>query len=350
MRDAAAKRLYRGGVSCAGPEHEAPPSFVEVRTPRSTSNTIEIVLRSGHSVRIAESADLSVVSRLVALLVMQQPDTREPLGVRDRAILEVLYSTGIRRMEVLGLSVFDLDAERGTLMVRQGKGRKDRMVPIGKRAIRWLERYLDSIRPSLVVPPDPGNLFLTSMGDEFSPHRLTQLVRDYVISAETGKKGACHLFRHTMATVMLEGGADIRYIQEMLGHAELTTTQIYTQVSIRRLQAVHSATHPAERGSATHPAERESVTSQGEHADMATESEHASPTSGADPTATAKPGVRKARTSPSNDSARREPDAERSGVQPGAASDTEALHRLLAADTEAELCDAESSPSRLHGE
>src|SRR5690606_18194860 len=93
------------------------------------------------------------------------------------AILEVLYSTGIRRMEVLGLSVFDLDAERRTLLVRQGKGKKDRMVPIGRRAIAWLERYLDSVRPSLVVPPDPGNLFLTSLGDEFSPHRLTQLVR-----------------------------------------------------------------------------------------------------------------------------------------------------------------------------
>lgn len=117
--------------------------------------------------------------------------------------------------------------------------------------------YLDTVRPELVVPPDSGVLFLTSWGEEFSPHRLTQLVRDYVVSAETGKKGACHLFRHTMATLMLEHGADIRHIQEMLGHAELSTTQIYTQVSIRRLQAVHAATHPAERGGATAPAERE---------------------------------------------------------------------------------------------
>jgi integrase/recombinase XerD len=176
--------------------------------------------------------------------VLAQPDVREPLGVRDRAILEVLYSTGIRRMEVIGLSVYDLDGDRGTLMVRQGKGKKDRMVPIGEQAVAWVERYLSEVRAGLVVPPDDGRLFLTAAGEEFSPNRLTQLVRGYVNAADTGKKGACHLFRHTMATVMLENGADIRYIQEMLGHVELSTTQIYTQVSIRKLQAVHALTHP----------------------------------------------------------------------------------------------------------
>lgn len=88
--------------------------------------------------------------------VLAQPDVREPMGIRDRAILEVLYSTGIRRMEVLNLSVYDLDAERGTLMVRQGKGKKDRMVPIGEQAIAWMERYLKDVRPQLVMPPDDG--------------------------------------------------------------------------------------------------------------------------------------------------------------------------------------------------
>jgi hypothetical protein len=139
---------------------------------------------------------------------------------------------------------FDLDQERGTLMVRQGKGKKDRMVPIGERAIAWLARYLNEARPQLVLPPDPGTLFLTQEGEEISCHRLTQLVRDYVQRADLGKSGACHLFRHTCATLMLEGGADIRYIQEMLGHVELSTTQIYTQVSIRKLKAVHTLTHP----------------------------------------------------------------------------------------------------------
>jgi integrase/recombinase XerD len=179
--------------------------------------------------------------------VIEQPDIREPLGVRDRAMLEVLYSTGIRRMEVVGLSLYALDADRGTLMIRLGKGKKDRMVPIGERAIGWLEKYLYRVRPALVTGPDEGTLFLTNLGESFSPNRLTQLVRNYVDAAELAKRGACHLFRHTCATLMLENGADIRYIQEMLGHAELSTTQIYTQVSIRKLKQVHQATHPGAR-------------------------------------------------------------------------------------------------------
>lgn len=182
--------------------------------------------------------------------VLIQPDLEDPLGIRDRAVLEVLYSTGIRRMEVIHLSVWDLDADRGTLMVRLGKGKKDRMVPIGDRAIAWVQRYSDEVRPGLVMPPDDGTLFLTTTGEPFTPNRLTQLVRGYVDKAEVGKRGACHLFRHTMATLMLENGADVRYIQEMLGHAELSTTQIYTQVSIRKLKEVHTATHPgAKKGS-----------------------------------------------------------------------------------------------------
>lgn len=179
--------------------------------------------------------------------VMMIPDTTDPMGIRDRAILEVLYSTGIRRMEVLNLKLTDIDAERGTLLVRQGKGKKDRMVPIGSRAIGWLDRYIDTVRPGLVVPPDESFVFLTNTGESITPNRLTQLVREYVDRADTGKRGACHLFRHTMATLMLEGGADIRYIQEMLGHVELSTTQIYTQVSIRKLKQVHEATHPGAR-------------------------------------------------------------------------------------------------------
>ena len=167
------------------------------------------------------------------------------MGLRDRTMLEAFYSTGIRRMEMANLKLFDLDAERGTIMVRQGKGKKDRMVPIGERALAWAAKYLADARPKLVQEPDDGTLFLTNLGEPFSPNRLTQLVREYVERAELGKTGACHLFRHTMATLMLENGADVRYIQEMLGHAELSTTQIYTQVSIRRLKEIHTATHPA---------------------------------------------------------------------------------------------------------
>jgi integrase/recombinase XerD len=194
--------------------------------------------------RLEKRLPKHVLTASEAEAVLAQPDTDDALGVRDRAILEVLYSTGMRRMELAGLALYDLDTERGTLMIRQGKGKKDRMVPIGERAIAWTEKYLADVRPGLVVEPDQSVLFLTATGEAFTPNRLTQMVRGYVTAAELGKRGACHLFRHTMATLMLEGGADIRFIQQMLGHAELSTTQIYTQVSIRKLKEIHTATHP----------------------------------------------------------------------------------------------------------
>lgn len=185
--------------------------------------------------------------------VLAVADVGTATGIRDRAMLEVLYSTGMRRMELMQLQVFDLDAERGTVLIRLGKGKKDRMVPIGERAIAWVEKYRDDVRPGLATGADDGTLFLTHLGEAFTPNRLTQLVREYVQAAEIGKSGSCHLFRHTMATLMLENGADIRYIQAILGHAELSTTQIYTQVSIRQLKAIHSATHPARMPGAAGP-------------------------------------------------------------------------------------------------
>jgi len=100
------------------------------------------------------------------------------------------------------------------------------------------------VRPLYACGADDGTLFLTQLGEAFAPNRLTQMVREYVDKGQTGKRGSCHLFRHTMATLMLENGADIRFIQAMLGHAELSTTQIYTQVSVRKLKAIHTATHP----------------------------------------------------------------------------------------------------------
>lgn len=183
--------------------------------------------------------------------ILNQADTTEAIGLRDRAILEVLYSTGLRRMEIASLTLDAIDPDRGTLMVRQGKGRKDRMIPIGERALLWINRYLEEVRPSFVMEPDDGTLFLTNLREAFTVNRLSQLVRDYVKAADIGKTGACHLFRHTMATLMLENGADIRFIQQMLGHADISTTQIYTQVSIRQLKDIHTATHPAKLSNTT---------------------------------------------------------------------------------------------------
>jgi integrase/recombinase XerD len=179
--------------------------------------------------------------------VLAQPDVGEPMGIRDRAILETFYSTGIRRKELSRLAIFDLDTERGTVLIREGKWRKDRMVPIGERALAWIEKYLSEVRSSFVVEPDPGNIFLGQFGEPLAPGWLTSRVSQYIHKAGLNKQGGCHLFRHTMATLMLEGGADVRFIQEMLGHATLQSTQIYTRVSIKKLKEIHTVTHPGAR-------------------------------------------------------------------------------------------------------
>jgi integrase/recombinase XerD len=176
--------------------------------------------------------------------VLAMPDLETPMGIRDRTMMETLYSTGIRRMELINLQCFDIDADRGIAVIRQGKGKKDRVVPIGERALAWIAKYLEDVRPELSTGVDHSTLFLTNTGEAFSARRLTQVIRDYIEAAKLGKIGSCHLFRHTMATLMLENGADVRFIQAILGHADLSTTQIYTQVSIRALKEIHSATHP----------------------------------------------------------------------------------------------------------
>ena len=223
-----------------------------------------------------------------AELVIAVPKVAEPLGLRDRAILQTLYSTGIRRMEVIGLKLYDMDVDRGTVMIRQGKGKKDRMVPIGERALAWIDCYITEVRPRLVADPNDTTLFLTHLGEAFTANRLTQMVRDYVDAADIGKRGACHLFRHTMATLMLENGADVRFIQAMLGHAKLETTQIYTQVSIRKLKEIHTATHPAkmkpseEEPSDDEPSETKGSDTQSSEGES-DESNNAAPESSSDP-------------------------------------------------------------------
>jgi integrase/recombinase XerD len=176
-------------------------------------------------------------------------DTTKPEGLRMRAMLEVLYSTGIRRFELAGLKVFDVDTERGALMVRQGKGSKDRLVPVGERACAWVDKYLREVRPELESGMTKGiddyRLFLDDDGQGFTPERVGELVKRQLTQAGIAHPGSCHLFRVACATHMLENGADIRFIQSLLGHAKLDTTQIYTLVSLAKLKEVHNATHPA---------------------------------------------------------------------------------------------------------
>jgi len=199
--------------------------------------------------------------------VLNLPDLTDTLGLRDRAMLETFYSTGVRRLELIHLTREDWDSERGTITVRQGKGHKDRVIPIGERAMYWINRYLYEARPELVLGSDDGTLFLNYNGHPFRPEDLSRRVGNYVKKANVGKQGACHIFRHTLATLMLENGADTRYIQEMLGHACLKTTQLYTQVSILQLKHIHTTTHP---GANFTPKQRERLEGKGKHKKQAT--------------------------------------------------------------------------------
>jgi integrase/recombinase XerD len=182
--------------------------------------------------------------------LMRQPDVEGLTGVRDRAMLELLYGTGMRRSELMRLQLGDVNLAQATVFIRQGKGRKDRYVPMGESARHWLARYVAEVRPMLTGQAQtPGQfstgwtLFLTDYGEPYDQNRLSGLVAGHLrrIGVE---QGSCHALRHACATHMLEAGAELRYIQVLLGHADLSTTQIYTHVAIGKLMAVHAATHP----------------------------------------------------------------------------------------------------------
>jgi integrase/recombinase XerD len=177
--------------------------------------------------------------------ILNLPNVSTAVGLRDRAILETFYATGMRRLELTRLRLSDFDLPRRRIVIKKGKGAKDRIVPAGERAARWIETYCGRVRPRLAAHKSADRLFLTMRGGPLNPKKLSTRVGAYILAAGLDKRGSCHLFRHTMATLMLENGADIRFIQAMLGHERLDTTQIYTHVSIAQLAAVHAASHPA---------------------------------------------------------------------------------------------------------
>ncbi len=180
--------------------------------------------------------------------IMNATNVQRPMGLRDRAILEVLYSTGIRNSELASLQLYDLDEDRQVVIVRHGKGNKDRIVPIGQRALKWTKKYIAEVRPSLVAQADPhSSIFVNANGRQIHRSLLSIIVRKCMKRAGITKSGSCHLLRHTAATLMMDNGCDIRSLQQFLGHERLTTTQIYLHVSINRLQDVHQRTHPANR-------------------------------------------------------------------------------------------------------
>jgi integrase/recombinase XerD len=196
--------------------------------------------------RCRQSLPANLLTRATAEAVLGLPSAQTPKGLRDRAAMEILYSTGIRRSELINLTPDDIDVERGMLRVREGKGGADRWVAVGERALWWVDRYLLDGRPVLLSGRTSPTLFVTQYGGPFARDSLSNLVRKFLRAAGV-QAGCCHVFRHSCATHMLEGGADIRVIQEQLGHRSLATTQVYTRVSNRNLKEVHSRCHPAAR-------------------------------------------------------------------------------------------------------
>ncbi len=166
-------------------------------------------------------------------------------GLRDRAVMEVLYSCGLRRQECARLSLQDVNLKHQTVFVREGKGNKDRILPLGDSACAWLKKYLEDARPALMTRHDEYSFFISDYGDAYPGEGIGRLVKRAMKKAGIDKEGSAHLCRHAMATHMLDNGADIRFIQVMLGHSDLKSTEIYTRVSVEKLREVHRATHPA---------------------------------------------------------------------------------------------------------
>ncbi len=187
--------------------------------------------------------EILTTAEIAAILAV--PDLETPLGLRDRSILETFYSTGMRRMELVNLTMHDIDHERGIVRILQGKGQKDRYIPIGDMAMHWLGRYLVESRPELRPGLDETRIYLNANGCPITRDNLTIRLRSIMKAAAITKPGSCHLFRHTMATHLLEAGCDVRVIQEMLGHSKLETTALYTHVGIAHLKKAHDAFHPS---------------------------------------------------------------------------------------------------------
>jgi len=181
--------------------------------------------------------DLDEVDRLLA-----QPDVSTPRGLRDKTLISVLYATGLRVTELISLKLPNLRMDEGYL-VCTGKGEKERIVPVGQEAIGWVRRYITEGRPKLVKRASPW-LFVNARGGPLSRVGFWKLLKEYGIAAGISRDISPHVLRHSFATHLLERGADLRAIQMMLGHADLSTTQIYTHVLEARLRAVYDRFHP----------------------------------------------------------------------------------------------------------
>ncbi len=180
--------------------------------------------------------------------LLNRPDGDTPLGLRDKAILELLYSTGIRNQEIRQLTVYDVDTGDGMVRIHRGKGGKDRVVPAGEIAVNYVEEYIKYSRPKLLGDKETQALFVTKNGLAINHSNLIWIIAKYARQAKITKHITPHSLRHTCATHLLKNRAPLRHIQELLGHASMETTQIYTRVEVTDLKKAHKKYHPRERG------------------------------------------------------------------------------------------------------
>jgi integrase/recombinase XerD len=192
--------------------------------------------------RLPKPLSVEDVTRLLA-----RPDPSTSAGLRDRAVLETLYAAGLRISELVGLDVDDVDLEEGSVRVL-GKGSKERDVPLGRYARDAISAYLTRVRPQLATRRSRSALFLNLRGGRLTRQGCTGLLHKHATAARIGKKVSPHTLRHSFATHLLEGGADVRVVQELLGHASVATTQVYTLVTREHLRAVYFTSHPRARG------------------------------------------------------------------------------------------------------
>jgi len=175
--------------------------------------------------------------------LLMAPDTSIPLGLRDRVLFEVLYATGLRVSELVGLQLTQINLQQGVLRVT-GKGNKERLVPLGEEAVNWLEKYLLNTRSDLLKGQVTDALFVTRRGTAMTRQAFWYLIKRYAFQAEIASEISPHTLRHAFATHLLNHGADLRVVQMLLGHSDLSTTQIYTHVANERLKSLHSQHHP----------------------------------------------------------------------------------------------------------
>jgi integrase/recombinase XerD len=183
------------------------------------------------------------ISMNEAIALLEQPNSRDKQGIRDRAILETLYATGMRVSEAVNLKVSNVNLEIGFLRCI-GKGNKERVIPVGKKAVASIKKYLESSRPKFLNSKESEYLFLSRSGSKISRQSFWKLIKMYARLANIKKPIRPHTLRHSFATHLLERGADLRCVQEMLGHANISTTQIYTHINRDRLKSIHKMFHP----------------------------------------------------------------------------------------------------------